>query len=219
MTNHLYDALIAPRAQSDACFLKQDRQPDISFRAFNEMSARMAHRLVAAGVAPGDRVVVQAQKSVGMVALYIATVRAGAVFLPLNTAYTQEEVDYFVSDAAPRVIVCDAAKSAVIEGVAGGATVLTLNADNSGALTEGLADYPATFDSVPRGPDDLAALLYTSGTTGRSKGAMMTHDNLLSNARALCDLWQITSDDTLIHALPIFHTHGLFVALDRKSVV
>ncbi|MEM9475179.1 MAG: malonyl-CoA synthase [Pseudomonadota bacterium] len=216
MTNHLYDALIAPRAQSDACFLKQDGQPDISFRDFNEMSARMAHRLVAAGVGPGDRVVVQAQKSVGMVALYIATVRAGAVFLPLNTAYTQDEVDYFVSDAAPRVIVCDAAKGAVIEVVAGGATVLTLNADNSGALTEGLADYPANFESVPRGPDDLAALLYTSGTTGRSKGAMMTHDNLLSNARALCDLWQITSDDTLIHALPIFHTHGLFVALNTS---
>ncbi|MXQ07861.1 AMP-binding protein [Alphaproteobacteria bacterium GH1-50] len=212
--NHLYDSLILPHAGKDACFLRQDGKPDLTFRDFAELSARLAHVLVAHGVAPGDRVVVQAPKTIQMVALYIATVQAGAVFLPLNTAYTQDEVAYFVGDAEPRVIVCDEASEGEIRQIAGDATVLTLNPDSSGTLTDGLDRHPDTFDTVARGPGDLAALLYTSGTTGRSKGAMLSHANLVSNAEALCDLWRITEADTLIHALPIFHTHGLFVALN-----
>ena len=218
MPNHLYDHLVEPRADSDAPILLQSGQDTLSFSGFARLAARLAHALCAAGVAPGDRVVVQAPKSVEMVALYIATIQAGGVFLPLNTAYKRDEVAYFVADAAPKVIVCDPRNIDTLAGIAAeaGATLLTLDVAGQGSLTEGLAEYPDTFETVPRAPGDLAALLYTSGTTGRSKGAMLTHDNLLSNTIALTDLWQITDADRLIHALPIFHTHGLFVALNTS---
>ena len=218
MSNHLYDTLIAAHAGTAKTFLKRDGAADLTFDDFLGLAARLAHVLVAHGLTPGDRVVVQAAKSVEMVALYAATVQAGGVFLPLNTAYTRDEVAYFVGDAEPRIVVADAASETALAEIASGvgAKLLTLNADGSGSLTAGLADRPATFDTVPRGPEDLAGLLYTSGTTGRSKGAMLTHDNLLSNARTLVDHWRITSDDTLIHALPIFHTHGLFVAMNTS---
>lgn len=218
MSNHLYDTLIAAHAGTAKTFLKRDGAADLTFDDFLGMAARLAHVLVAHGLTPGDRVVVQAAKSVEMVALYAATVQAGGVFLPLNTAYTRDEVAYFVGDAEPRIVVADAASETALAEIASGvgATLLTLNADGSGSLTAGLADRPATFDTVPRAPEDLAGLLYTSGTTGRSKGAMLTHENLLSNARTLVDHWRITSDDTLIHALPIFHTHGLFVAMNTS---
>lgn len=218
MSNHLYDTLIAAHAGTAKTFLKRDGAADLTFDDFLGLTARLAHVLVAHGLTPGDRVVVQAAKSVEMVALYAATVQAGGVFLPLNTAYTRDEVAYFVGDAEPRIVVADAASETALAEIASGlgAKLLTLNADGSGSLTAGLADRPATFDTVPRGPEDLAGLLYTSGTTGRSKGAMLTHENLLSNARTLVDHWRITSDDTLIHALPIFHTHGLFVAMNTS---
>lgn len=218
MSNHLCDTLIAAHAGTTRTFLKRDGAADLSFDDFLGLAARLAHVLVAHGLTPGDRVVVQAAKSVEMVALYAATVQAGGVFLPLNTAYTRDEVAYFVGDAEPRIVVADAASEAALAGIADGvgATLLTLNADGSGSLTADLADLSTVFDTVPRGPEDLAGLLYTSGTTGRSKGAMMTHDNLLSNARTLVDHWRITRDDTLIHALPIFHTHGLFVAMNTS---
>jgi malonyl-CoA/methylmalonyl-CoA synthetase len=136
------------------------------------------------------------------------------VFLPLNTAYTPDEVDYFLGNATPAVFLCDGTKEAALAPVAArhGATVLTLNADGSGSLTDHAAGQPQTIAPVDRGPEDLAAFLYTSGTTGRSKGAMLTHLNLLSNAKVLRDLWRFTAEDVLLHALPIFHTHGLFVA-------
>lgn len=218
MANVLYDSLVAPHAGNEACFLSQPAGPDISYADFVAMTAQMAHALVANGVAPGDRVVVQAPKCAEMVALYAATVQCGAVFLPLNTAYTRDEVAYFVGDASPRVLVCADKMHDALAPVAAdaGAVLVTLNGDGSGSLTQGLDARPATFETVSRGPDDLAALLYTSGTTGRSKGAMLTHDNLLSNSVSLVDHWQITGDDTLIHALPIFHTHGLFVALNTS---
>lgn len=216
MSNHLYDALIAPRALDEASFICQTGKPDLSFKGFAEMAARLAHVLLQAGVSPGDRVVVQAPKTVEMVALYIATIQAGGVFLPLNTAYKTDEVAYFLSDATPSVLVCEGTRLEELSAVADTAKVLTLNADGSGSLTQDLNDHSSHFDTIDRAGHDLAALLYTSGTTGRSKGAMLTHDNLLSNARALCDLWQITSADRLIHALPIFHTHGLFVALNTS---
>ena len=176
---------------------------------------QLAHMLADAGVKPGDRVVVQAPKLLDTIALYAAAVQAGAVYLPLNTAYTQSELTYFIEDASPALVVCDAANEADLTAICGtNARVLTLAKDGSGTLSAGANTKPDTFDTVERGPDDLAALLYTSGTTGRSKGAMLSHKNLLSNAESLTDLWQITNTDRLIHALPIFHTHGLFVAMN-----
>lgn len=216
MSNHLYDALMAPQASSERCFVRQSGNPDLSFREFATLASRLANRLVEAGLLPGDRVVVQAPKTVEMVALYIATLQSGGVFLPLNTAYKRDELAYFIADATPRIVVCDGDREIEVRAVAGDGHVLTLNSDGGGTLTDGIEGQPGHFDPVPRTKNDLAALLYTSGTTGRSKGAMLTHGNLLSNARALCDLWQITSSDTLIHALPIFHTHGLFVALNTS---
>jgi malonyl-CoA/methylmalonyl-CoA synthetase len=177
-------------------------------------AGRIANVLVASGVKPGDRVAAQTEKSVPGLVLYLATVRAGAVYLPLNTAYTLNELEYFLTDAEPSMVVCDPAKA---EGIAAIATkinarVMTLGADGKGSLTEAAAKAKPEFSTVARANDDLAAILYTSGTTGRSKGAMLTHDNLASNSFSLVDYWRFTDKDVLIHALPIYHTHGLFVA-------
>ena len=181
---------------------------------FGELFAgaeRNAAALVGMGVKPGDRVAVQVEKTIEAIQLYLGTVMAGGVFLPLNTAYTTPEVAYFLSDASPRVVVCDPAREDGIAEIAGDARVVTLDGKGLGSLTDAVVGRGG-FDPVPRGPDDLAAILYTSGTTGRSKGAMLSHANLASNSEMLRDYWQFTDRDVLIHALPIFHTHGLFVA-------
>ncbi|MEO1555331.1 MAG: malonyl-CoA synthase [Pseudomonadota bacterium] len=216
MTNTLYDALLAPHANNPAPFLDLDDGSRWSYADFVARVAQLAHVLRGAGVAAGDRVVVQAPKCADAIALYGAAVQVGAIYLPLNTAYTQSEVRYFVEDAAPSVVVCDPSSlTAMTETCSpSNALVMTLAVDGTGTLSRDADEQPKTFETVPRGPDDLAALLYTSGTTGRSKGAMLSHKNLLSNAVSLTDLWQITAQDRLIHALPIFHTHGLFVAMN-----
>ncbi|KIC27970.1 malonate--CoA ligase [Leisingera sp. ANG-M6] len=183
----------------------------VTFGALFAGAERMAAALVSQGVQPGDRVAVQVQKTFQAIELYLGTVMAGGIFLPLNTAYTGPEVAYFVGDATPRVVVCDPARLEEISAVSGEAEVLTLDAAGQGSLRD-LADGQGGFDPVARKADDLAAILYTSGTTGRSKGAMLSHDNLASNSLTLRDCWRFTKDDVLIHALPIFHTHGLFVA-------
>lgn len=214
MPNTLYDALFAPLAGRDTAFLILPDGREISGAQFHAMVAQQAQALRAAGLGVGDRIAVQIAKSPQALAVYGAAVALGAIFLPLNTAYTADEVDYFLGNATPRIFLCDAARQDALAPVAArhGAAVLTLNADGSGSLTEAAAAQPATITPADRGPDDLAAFLYTSGTTGRSKGAMLTHRNLLSNAEVLVDLWRFTADDVLLHALPIFHTHGLFVA-------
>ncbi|WP_192964870.1 malonate--CoA ligase [Phycobacter azelaicus] len=181
---------------------------------FGELFAgaeRNAAALVGMGVKPGDRVAVQVEKTIEAIQLYLGTVMAGGVFLPLNTAYTTPEVAYFLGDASPRVVVCDPAREDDIAEIAGDALVVTLDGKGLGSLTDAVVGRGG-FDPVPRGPNDLAAILYTSGTTGRSKGAMLSHENLASNSEMLRDYWQFTDRDVLIHALPIFHTHGLFVA-------
>ena len=187
-------------------------------------AARFANLILARGVKPGDRVAVQVQKSVESLVLYLATVRAGAVYLPLNTAYTLNELAYFLADAEPSLIVCDPSRRDGVAALAAGAAVETLGTGGKGSLTAAAAAEAPTFATVPRQADDLAAILYTSGTTGRSKGAMLTHANLASNAATLTEAWRFTSEDVLIHALPIYHTHGLFVAcnvalLSRASMI
>jgi malonyl-CoA/methylmalonyl-CoA synthetase len=186
----------------------------ISYGDLIARAGQMANLLVARGVKPGDRVAAQTEKSVPGLVLYLAAVRAGAVYLPLNTAYTLNELEYFITDAEPSLVVCDPSKADGIGAIAAkvGAKVETLGADGKGSLTDAAAIAPSEFTTVARGDDDLAAILYTSGTTGRSKGAMLTHDNLASNSLTLVGYWGFTDQDVLIHALPIYHTHGLFVA-------
>src|SRR5215211_371595 len=186
----------------------------ISYRDLISRAGQMANLLVSRGVKPGDRVAAQTEKSVPGLVLYLATVRAGAVYLPLNTAYTLNELEYFIGDAEPSLVVCDPSRADGIGAIAAKVRgkVETLGADGKGSLTVAAAKAGVEFNTVARGNDDLAAILYTSGTTGRSKGAMLTHDNLASNSLSLVDYWRFTKDDVLIHALPIYHTHGLFVA-------
>ncbi len=214
MANPLFDALFAPLAGRSSPLLILASGETIGGDAFFRMVARTANALHAAGVEPGDRVAAQVAKSPEALAAYGACVALGAVFLPLNTAYTAAEVDYFLGDATPRVFLCDGATREALAPLAArhGATTLTLNADGSGTLSDAAAGQGDSITPADRGPDDLAALLYTSGTTGRSKGAMLTQANLLSNAEVLVDLWRFNDRDVLLHALPIFHTHGLFVA-------
>ena len=220
MTNHLYDGLLA-NIDPERMFAKIPGNPTryYTYQHVHDVSAKFANRLIALGVKPGDRVAVQVPKSIEAIMLYLGTARAGAVFLPLNTAYTAGEIEYFVEDATPRIFVCDPQDAETYAPMAErlGVKLETMGVWNdpetdAGSLLAGSESASIEFDSVPRGPNDLAAILYTSGTTGRSKGAMLSHDNLLSNSKALAELWQFTKDDRLLHALPIFHTHGLFVA-------
>src|SRR4029077_1086651 len=184
----------------------------ISYGDLIARAGQIANVLVNRGVKPGDRVAAQTEKSVSGLVLYLATVRAGAVYLPLNTAYTLNELEYFITDAEPSLVVCDPAKAEGIGAIANKvkARVETLGPDGKGSLTDAAARADTAFATVARANDDLAAILYTSGTTGRSKGAMLTHDNLASNSLSLVDYWRFTKNDVLIHALPIYHPHGLF---------
>ncbi len=209
MANLLFDALFAPLAgRVDPLMILADGQT-LSRDAFAGMVARQAHALRAAGVGVGDRVAVQVGKSPAALATYGACVALGAVYLPLNPAYTPGEIGYFLGDATPAVFICDPGR---VAGLPGDVRLMTMDAEGAGSLADAAAGMPGVIAPVDRGADDLAALLYTSGTTGRSKGAMLSHGNLLSNARVLVDAWRFTDRDVLLHALPIFHTHGLFVA-------
>jgi malonyl-CoA/methylmalonyl-CoA synthetase len=186
--------------------------PVIHYDEFAQASARIANALTRAGCRPGDRVAVQTDKHWQVVALYLACLRAGLVYLPLNTAYRKGELEYFFADATPRVVVCRPETLGMIETIAHGATVLTLDA-TGGEVADRARDEDPHFATVHSQPDDLAAILYTSGTTGRSKGASLTHRNLASNALALVEAWAFTRGDVLLHALPSYHVHGLFVAI------
>ncbi|MER9941350.1 malonyl-CoA synthase [Mesorhizobium sp. M0092] len=214
MSNHLFDAFRARMPAPERLLMETEDGRSISYGETLARSAQLAHALSQLGVEAGDRVAVQVEKSPEAIFLYLACLRAGAIFLPLNTAYTLTELDYFFRDAEPRLVVCDPARAGEIGALAqtSGAAGATLGSKGEGSLTDRASEAAVDFHDVARGPDDLAAILYTSGTTGRSKGAMLSHENLASNARVLVDLWRFTAADVLIHALPVFHTHGLFVA-------
>lgn len=223
MTNHnLYHRIAGrfPESSDAALFADIDDGRRYSYGDVERVTARFAATLVELGLEPGDRVAAQVDKSIEALMLYLATVRAGGVFLPLNTAYTPNEVEYFLTDAEPRVFFCDPGKAEALEGVAAkaGSALETLgvyrNGETPGASGTFLQKVPetASFETVIRASDDLATILYTSGTTGRSKGAMTTHDNLWTNAQTLQEYWRFSSEDVLLHALPIFHTHGLFTS-------
>ena len=213
-TANLFDVLLAGKAGSGRTALEVPGGARLSYAGLVAEAGRWANALVSIGVKPGDRVAVQVEKSGANAILYLATLQAGAVFLPLNTAYTTSEVAYFVGDAEPALVVCDPAVREAVQAVAGAARVETLDAAGQGSLADLARAQTPDFDTVPRAADDLAAIVYTSGTTGRSKGAMLTHANLASNARTLVAAWRFTADDVLVHALPIYHVHGLFVGIN-----
>ncbi len=196
--------------------VQTDEGLQYSWLDLERSTAMVANLLQSLGLPEGSRVAVQVEKSVEALILYLATLRAGYVFLPLNTAYQSAEIEYFIGNAEPAVVVCSGANFAWVSKIAfkaGTQHVFTLNEDRTGSLLDRAALQSDRHTPVQRRADDLAAILYTSGTTGRSKGAMLTHGNMLSNALTLKDYWGWKKGDVLIHALPIFHVHGLFVAI------
>ena len=187
-----------------------------SWRDLERASAMMANLFEGLKLPKGSRIAVQVEKSVEALMLYLATLRAGYVFLPLNTAYQSAEIEYFIGNAEPAVVVCSGTNFGWVSKIAfqaGTQHVFTLNDDRTGTLLERAAHQKDQHKIAVKHTDDLAAILYTSGTTGRSKGAMLTHGNMLSNAQTLKTYWGWKKGDVLIHALPIFHVHGLFVAI------
>ena len=210
-------------ADLDAPAIETETGALYSWRDLDRATAMIANLLGSLEIAPGSRVAVHVEKSVEALLLYLATLRAGFVYLPLNTAYQEAELDYFIGNAEPAVVVCAGRNFPWISRLAFGkgvAHVFTLNEDRTGTLLDRSAHFPGTHTPAVKAAGDLAAILYTSGTTGRSKGAMLSHGNLLSNAQVLKSYWDWKSPDlasgrggdVLIHALPIFHVHGLFVA-------
>ena len=214
---NLFAALRAAFPQDlDAIAVETDTGLAYSWRDLDRATAMIANLLHSLQLEEGARIAVQVEKSVEAMLLYLATLRAGYVFLPLNTAYQKAEIEYFVGNAEPAVVVCSPANFGWVSKIAfqaGTQHVFTLGDDRTGTLLQRAALQRDVQEPVPRGDDDLAAILYTSGTTGRSKGAMLTHGNLLSNAEVLKAYWGWKKGDVLVHALPIFHVHGLFVAL------
>jgi acyl-CoA synthetase (AMP-forming)/AMP-acid ligase II len=215
-SNHLFSALEAAIASREKVLIELPDGGTLTYGEVFDLAGKISAHLIRRGVTPGDRVAVQVEKSWQNLALYLGVVRAGGVYLPLNTAYPLAELEYFLGDAEPRIVVCKPETESGVRELAGRlkiATVETLGVNGDGTLLQNTKDATAAAP-VPRAAADLAAILYTSGTTGRSKGAMLSHENLLSNARTLKEYWHYTSEDVLLHALPIYHTHGLFVAMN-----
>ncbi|WP_397412196.1 malonyl-CoA synthase [Polaromonas sp.] len=215
--NNLFAALRAAFPKDlDAVAVETDTGLNYSWRDLERSTAMMANLLQSLDLPEGARIAVQVEKSVEALMLYLATLRAGYVFLPLNTAYQSAEIEYFIGNAEPSVLVCSRKNFGWVSKIAfkaGTQNVFTLDDDRTGSLLDRAAHCSDRHEVVQRSADDLAAILYTSGTTGRSKGAMLSHGNMLSNALVLKDYWAWQPGDVLIHALPIFHVHGLFVAI------
>lgn len=216
MTANFYALVEACRPEdNDAPLLEVDDGTVWSHRSIADLSGRIAWALESAGAIRGDRVAAQVEKSPEALALYLACLRSGLTYLPLNTAYQPAEIEYFLGDAAPAVFVCRPESADALRAAARTArvrSVLTLDATGGGSLLDAAADRDPHFPTAEARPEDLAVLVYTSGTTGRSKGAMVTHGNLAANGKALVDAWGFTVSDVLLHALPMFHIHGLFIA-------
>ena len=203
-----------PKNRED-CALETQEGLYCSWRDLDRATAMMANLLKSLNLPQGSRVAVQVEKSPEALFLYLATLRAGYVYLPLNTAYQESEIQYFLENAEPAVVVCSSKNFSWISKIAfksGTLNVFTLDENRTGSLLDRAAQCSDQFKTVKKTDDDLAAILYTSGTTGRSKGAMLTHGNLGSNAQVLKEFWGWKKGDILLHALPIFHVHGLFVA-------
>ncbi len=215
MSANLYEILRSRAKDLEKIALENPEGPSLTYGELFARSGRVARALVDLGVEPGDRVAAQIDKSPDAVVLALACFRAGAALLPLNTAYTLAELEYFLGDAQPSLTLCRPAQLDAIRAIAnrhGLHAVESMGSRGDGSFAERVEATTHELPPVERASDDLAAILYTSGTTGRSKGAMLTHENLSSNAEALVKLWRFTPDDVLIHALPVYHTHGLFVA-------
>jgi malonyl-CoA/methylmalonyl-CoA synthetase len=215
MSGNLFDHFLKRAPRRDKLALDAPNGISLTYGELFERAGRAARALAELGVEPGDRVAAQIDKSPDMIVVALACLKAGAALLPLNPAYTLAELEYFLADAGPALTICRPAAFAALRELAaklGLKAVESLGAMREGTFAERIAAAAPDFATAPRASDDLAAILYTSGTTGRAKGAMLTHENLASNARVLVDCWRFTEDDVLIHALPVFHTHGLFVA-------
>ena len=214
MNNPLYDNLFGVHTENDDPFLYLLNGKTITYKQFLATSRKMANTLLEMGLEPGDCVAIQVEKSPEMLNIYAACAQAGLVFLPLNPSYTVAELEYFIENSEARLIICDDKNKEDLKNITQklGVFVETLNSNSTGSIIDKAASSPEDFQTVARSKDDLAALLYTSGTTGKSKGAMLTQTNLLSNGNALMTEWEFTNNDVLLHALPLFHTHGLFVA-------
>ena len=214
MNNPLYDNLFGVHSENDDPFLYLLDGKTITYRQFLATSGKIANALVELGLEPGDCVAIQVEKSPEMLNIYAACAQAGLIFLPLNPSYTVAELEYFIENSEARLIICDEKNREDLNTITQklGVLVETLNSNSTGSIIDQAASSPEYFETVSRSKDDLAALLYTSGTTGKSKGAMLTQTNLLSNGNTLMKEWEFTNNDVLLHALPLFHTHGLFVA-------
>jgi malonyl-CoA/methylmalonyl-CoA synthetase len=214
---NLFDLVAARAPNPEKLALETADATSLTYGELFARSAQAAGALVALGVKPGDRVAAQIEKSADVIVVALACFRAGAVLLPLNTAYTLSELEYFLGDAEPALILCRPDWLEPVRALAlklGLPRVESLGVKRDGTFAARIAAAPTGFETVPRASGDLAAILYTSGTTGRSKGAMLTHENLTSNALTLVECWRFAPADRLIHALPVFHTHGLFVAVN-----
>ena len=220
MTNILYDKVFGSNLDNNKIFL-QTEEKQVSYENFTILTNKIANILVSQGLNPGDRVAAQVEKSVTQLALYAATIKAGGVYLPLNTAYTPHELNYFISNARPKIIVTAKDTVGELEKLFSSAQAIsmTLNADGTGSLGDKLNIAEANFKAASRSEQDLAVIMYTSGTTGKSKGAKLTHQNLASNCEVLEKSWEFSNNDMLLHMLPTYHTHGLLVACNLLAMV
>ena len=208
-SNFLNDNLFSVYANSNKIFIETESQK-YSFKEFDDLVNKIANLLIASDLSEGDRVLVKLEKSIFSFALYIASIRAGGIFVPVNNDYTASEIDYFIENSIPYIFISNDESIKKVQNR--NLKTFSLNSDMSGTFLENIKTQNTSFVPIERKKNDIASILYTSGTTGRSKGAMLSHNNLFSNTRELLKIWKFNENDALLHALPIYHIHGLFVA-------